>query len=363
MSAIVHTKTNCGQNQFSQGISPGEQFASDNVAGICPEAWEMLEQSRHGLCSSYGADEYTRRARQLIRDFFEKDCDAFFCFTGTAANSMAIAHVCRSYHSVICHEYAHAETDECGGPEFAANGTKLLLARGEYAKIAPSEIERLVLKRSDIHYPRPRLVTLTQSTEFGTVYAPDEIDAISQMCRKHALALHMDGARFFLAVASLNVSPAELTWKRGVNVMCLGGTKLGLPASEAVVFFDHDQAAEFECRCKQAGQLASKMRFLSAPWVGLLEHDGWRRHAQHAIEMTRRLAAGFELYRPRSVLYPVEANVVFVDLPKITAQYLLRGGWHFYNFIGEGHYRFMCSWQTTEAEIAALLADLQRSPR
>ena len=176
---------------------------------------------------------------------------------------------------VICCDQAHVETDECGAPEFFSNGSKLLVAPSADGKLTPAAIHELATKRQDIHYPKPRVVTITQSTETGRVYTLAELQAISDECKAHGLSLHMDGARFANACASLGCSPAEMTWKCGVDVLCFGGTKNGMAVGEAVLFFDRALAADFDYRCKQAGQLASKMRFLSAPWVGMLESGAW----------------------------------------------------------------------------------------
>ena len=201
-----------------------QQFASDNYSGICPEAWAAMEQANHGHQRAYGDDEWTARAADHFRKLFETDCEVFFAFNGTAANSLALSSLCQSYHSVICSETAHVETDECGAPEFFSNGSKLLTARTENGKLTPESIREIALKRQDIHYPKPRVVTLTQATEVGSVYTPEEIRAISATCKELGLNLHMDGARFSNACAFLDCSPADLTWKAGVDVLCFGGT-------------------------------------------------------------------------------------------------------------------------------------------
>jgi threonine aldolase len=332
------------------------QFASDNTAGMCPEAMDAYLRVNRGDLPSYGNDSWTERASDLLRELFETDCEVFFVFNGTAANSLALASCCQSYHSVISFEHAHIQVDECGAPEFFSNGTKLLGAEGKHGKIGPEAIEHLVLKRSDLHFPKPRVVSLTQSTEMGTVYQLPELGAIHEVTQKLKLATHMDGARFANAVASLGVTPKRVTWEAGVDVLCFGGTKLGMANSEAVIFFDHALAADFEYRCKQAGQLASKMRFLAAGWVGMLENGAWLKHAQHANRCVKLLEKRFAEANIKSV-HPVEANAVFVTLPPEIAKGLHERGWDFYDFIGGGS-RFMCSWQTTEADIDALMADL-----
>ncbi|MBA3274109.1 MAG: threonine aldolase, partial [Chthoniobacterales bacterium] len=250
-------------------------LASDNTAGICPEAWRALEEANSDTVASYGDDRWTRRVSELVREIFETDCDSFFVFNGTAANSLALAQLCRSYHSVVCHEYSHIETDECGGPEFFSGGSKLLPTRGANGKLDLAEVEATLLRQRELHSPKPRVISITQSTELGTVYTRDEIRGIAEFARKRSMFVHMDGARFANAVATLGCTPKEITWLGGVDVLTLGGTKNGTGGGEVVVFFKKELAVDFDYRAKQAGQLASKMRFLAAPWAGLLTDGVW----------------------------------------------------------------------------------------
>jgi threonine aldolase len=337
-----------------------QQFASDNYAGICPAALEYLMRANDHHQFAYGNDRWTALAADRLRELFEKDCEIYFVFNGTAANSLALASLCQSYHSIICHELAHVETDECGAPEFYSNGSKLLLAPGENGKLTPESIEKLVLKRSDIHYPKPKAISLTQATEVGTVYTKEELLEIRNMADKHSLRIHMDGARFANAIATLGVKPKEITWQCGIDVLCFGGTKNGIAVGEAIVFFDRRLAVDFDYRCKQAGQLASKMRFLAAPWLGLLENDVWLANARHANACAARLEEGLRTVPGVEILFPRQANSVFVHLPDKAAAELERRGWHFYNFIGAGT-RFMCSWDTTEESIDRFIEDMRAS--
>jgi threonine aldolase len=335
-------------------------FASDNYAGICPEAWAALSEANQGHAVGYGDDPWTARAADLIRDLFETHCEVFFVFNGTAANSLALASLCQSYHSILCHETAHVERDECGAPEFFSNGTKVLLLAGAHGKIDPAGIEAMVKRRTDIHYPKPRVISLTQATELGTVYDPDELKAIWAKAKQLGLNIHMDGARFANAVASLAVAPKEITWQAGVDVLCFGGTKNGTQVGEAVVFFDRALAKEFDYRCKQAGQLCSKMRFLSAPWVGMLRDGAWLRHAAQANRMAQRLCERLQTIPELKILFPTQANSVFADLPSRLIAALRGEGWKFYTFIGPGGCRLMCAWDTTEADVDRFVADLKR---
>jgi threonine aldolase len=335
-------------------------FASDNYSGICPEVWQSMEEANRDHAVAYGEDSWTDRASDLIRDVFETGCEVFFVFNGTAANSLALASTGQSYHSILCHETAHVETDECGAPEFFSNGMKVLQVPGGGGKIDPDGIEQMVLKRTDIHYPKPRAVSMTQSTELGTVYAPDEVRAIWSKTKEFGLTLHMDGARFANAVASLAVAPKAVTWQSGVDVLCFGGTKNGTHAGEAVVFFNRELAREFDYRCKQSGQLCSKMRFLAAPWVGMLQDGAWLRHAAHANAMAQRLESAIRDLPEVKLLFPVQANAVFAELPPAVVGALRDAAWKFYTFIGQGGCRFMCSWDTQPEDVDAFAADIRR---
>lgn len=335
-----------------------QQFASDNYSGICPEALAAMHEANHGHATAYGDDPWTARAANLFRDLFETDCEVFFAFNGTAANSLSLAALCQSYHSVICAQTAHVETDECGAPEFFSNGSKLLTAQTIDGKMTPDAIRTLATSRQDIHFPKPKAVTITQSTETGRVYSLDEIKAISETSRDLKLHLHMDGARFANAMAHVGCSPAEMTWKSGVEVLCFGGTKNGMAVGEAILFFNRKLAEDFDYRCKQAGQLASKMRFLSSPWVGMLESGAWKRNGEHANAMANRLHTAIKDVPNASIMFDVEANAVFLMASEPHLQQLRERGWRFYTFIGGGA-RFMFAWDTDPARVDQLAADIR----
>ncbi len=336
------------------------QFASDNYAGICPEAWAALAAANAGHEVSYGNDTWTQKASDLLREIFERDCDVFFVFNGTSANSLSLASLCQSYNSVLCHELAHVEVAECGAPEFFSNGAKVLLLAGANGKISPPEIERAVNKRTDLHYPKPRVVSVTQATEVGTVYSLGEVRALVEVARRQGLRVQMDGARFANAVAALNVAPAELTWRAGVDVLCFGMTKNGIAVGEAVVFFDRELAREFDYRCKQGGQLASKMRFLSAPWTGMLKDGAWLRHAQHSNAMAQRLGKGLRGVPGVQISYPVDSNAVFARIPPAAEKRMHERGWKFYTgVVTPDDSRLMCSWDTAPEDVDAFVADLR----
>ena len=334
-------------------------FASDNYSGICPEAFAAMAEANQQHEVSYGNDRWTEKASNLIREVFETDCEVFFVFNGTSANSLSLASMCQSYHSVLCHELAHVEVAECGAPEFFANGSKVLLLEGAHAKVDAKSIERAVKKRTDIHYPKPRVLSLTQPTELGTVYSVEELKALTDVARHFHLRVQVDGARFANAVASLGVTPKEITWKADVDVLCFGGTKNGIAVGEAVVFFNRELAKEFDYRCKQGGQLASKMRYLSAPWVGMLQDGAWLRHAGHSNAMGKRLEAGVRKVKSVTIVHPVQTNVVFAKIPDEMVKGMYERGWKFYTHVGsEGEARLMGSWDTTVEDVDEFAADL-----
>jgi threonine aldolase len=337
---------------------PRRHFASDNCAAICPKALAALIEANTDHAPSYGADRWTAEATRLIREAFETDCEVFFVFNGTAANSLALASLCDSFDSVLCAEHAHIATDECGAPGFFAHGTTITRIPTTHGKLSPEAIVQAASARRDIHHSRARAVSLTQSTEFGTVYAAPEIGAISEAAHGLGLAVHMDGARFANAVAGLGTTPRAITHDAGIDVLSLGGTKNGLPFGEAVVFFDRDLARHFEYRRKQAAQLASKMRFLAAPWVGVLRDGAWLRYASHANAMAAELERGLRELPGVTIAHPRGANAVFAMLPPEMTTALHAKGWHFYSDVDpSGAARLMCSWDTTAEDVAAFLRD------
>ena len=334
-------------------------FASDNWSGICPEAWDALADANRGHAPAYGGDEWTAAAVAEIRKLFDTDCEVFFVYTGTAANSLGVAAMARNTDAVICSNNAHILVDECGAPGFFSGGTTLLPAQTPDAKVTVEMIDRLAVTPHDVHSSRPKVVALTQSTELGTVYAPAEMRAIADFAHGRGMRVHVDGARFANAVASLGCAPADIAWRAGVDVLSLGGTKNGLPFGEAVVFFDRALAEEFGRRRMQGGQLASKMRYLAAPWLGVLRSGAWLRYAAHANAMARRLASALEAVPGTRLLAKVQANGVFIDVP-LPAIAALRGrGWQFYEFVGDTGIRLMCSWDTTPEVVDAFAADFR----
>jgi threonine aldolase len=334
-------------------------FASDNNSGVCPEAIQALLEANHGHITGYGDDPWTTRACNLIRDLLETDAAIFFVFNGTAANALSLAAACRPYHAVLCHEFAHIQHDECGAPAFFSGGAKLVPLPGDHAKLQPESVIQTVESHFPLHSSKPAALSLTQATECGTVYSPNELAALSAAAHQHGLRVHLDGARLANAVAHLGVAPKEVTWRSGVDILSLGATKNGGLFGEALVVFDRELARELDYRIKQSGQLASKMRFLAAPWIGLLSDGAWHRHAAHANAMAKRLSDRLAQLPGTRLLHPTQANGVFIDLPARAIRSLHDRGWHFYVFEGETGCRLMCSWDTTEDDLSAFTDDLQ----
>lgn len=339
------------------GANEPRFFASDNTSGICPQALEYMQRANAADAASYGEDGWTARARTAMQELFETDCDVFFVFNGTAANSLALASMCQPYQSLICHELSHIGTDECAAPEFFSNGCKLLPVAGESGRLPPTAVAATAARRHDPHMPRTKAVSITQVTEVGTAYDPAQIQALAEVADQYDMWLHMDGARFANACASLDQSPADLSWRAGVDVLCFSGTKNGLAFGEAMVFFDKELARDFEFRRKQGGQLASKMRYLSAPWLGLLETGAWLDNARHANAMAQRLAAGVCRVPGVELIYEIQANTVFLNMPPALQAALRERQWQFHNFNADNIIRLACGWNTTPALVDALVAD------
>ncbi|TSD83700.1 low specificity L-threonine aldolase [Mycobacterium sp. KBS0706] len=335
-------------------------LASDNVAGAAPEILAAIASAAGGRQPSYGGDEVTARLQDRLSDVFERRVAAFPVPTGTAANALALATFTPPWGAVLCHREAHVAVDECGAPEFYTHGAKLLLADGAHGKLTPATLTAAVPEwRGDVHRSQPALLSLSQATESGTVYSPAEIGALAEAAGNHGLTVHMDGSRFANALAGQNCSPAELTWKAGVDVLSFGGTKNGCVMAEAVVFFDPDKAADFAFRRKRAGHLLSKMRFVSAQLEAYLADGLWLRLAGNANARARQLAAGLQALPGVTLEHPVEANEVFVRLPAALAEGLPRQGVLAAHWEGE-IWRFVGAFDTDAATIETVLERARR---
>ena len=335
-------------------------FASDNYAGAHPEVLAAIAQANEEHAVAYGADPWTARAQQLLREHFGEQAVAHLVFNGSAANVLCLRALCRPWHSVICAAQAHVNVDEGGAPEAIA-GVKLQAVPTADAKLTPDDVERRLGRLGDEHAVQPRVVSVTQSTELGTRYSAGELRALADVVHAHGLLLHVDGARLANAAAALGVSLSAITTEVGVDAVSFGGTKNGLLLGEAVVFCDPAHAAGLEYLRKQTLQLASKGRFLAAQFIALLEGDLWRRNAEHANAMAARLAEKLASVRGVRLTQPVQANGVFAVMPaQVTAA--LQRDWRFYTWdeaIGE--VRLMCAWDTTPAEVDAFAADVSQA--
>jgi threonine aldolase len=289
-------------------------FASDNCSGIHPEVLKAIESANTGSAPSYGSDKWTAKALQLFKKHFGDDTEAAIVFNGTGANVLALQSLTRSYEAVICSEAAHINEDECGAPE-KFTGSKLIPVPHEDGKITPSRIKMFLKGVGSQHHVQPRVISISQTTEFGTVYQPDEIRKLAEFAHSHDLYLHMDGARISNAAASLGLTLRQATRDLGVDALSFGGTKNGLMGAEAVVFFKPELAQGVPFIRKQGMQLASKMRFISAQLVALLEGDLWLRNATHSNLMAAKLARLAAQIPGVKVVRPVQANGVFAVLP------------------------------------------------
>ena len=307
-------------------------FASDNTTGASPEILEALIKANSGSTMPYGNDQYTTLATQMIQELFEKEAQVFFVSTGTAANSIAISTLSRSYGSVLCHWNSHIYEDECGAPEFFTGGAKLVPLKGKLAKIDLKDLQRHGIRgRGDVHMVQPSVVSITQTTEIGTVYTISEVTEIGAFCKENGLKFHMDGARFANAIATLKCSPAEVTWKAGVDVLSFGASKNGALAAEAVIFFDNSMKKEFEFRRKRGGHLFSKMRFLACQIEAYLKNDLWLSNAHHANNAAFLLKDGLDKVNSIQFPNPVESNMLFPHVPENIKNALCDSGFQFYD--------------------------------
>jgi threonine aldolase len=349
-------------------------FASDNTAGIAPEILQALAAGNDGFTLGYGNDDTTRAVERRIGEIFERDVAVFLVPTGTAANALALAHVSPPWGAVFAHAEAHILTDECGGPEFFGGGLKLVGMPGVGCKVTPETLAATVT-RYEGHSPHqvvPAAFSFAQASEAGTIYRTDEIAALARIAKDHAMTVHMDGARFANALVRSNASPADATWKAGVDVLSFGATKGGALAAEAVVFFEPSTGRAMAERRKRAGHLLSKHRFLSAQFQAFLADGCWLRLARHANVKADRLAAGLKAAGCAPV-WPVEANLVFVILKKAVAERLRAAGAQFYVRgsaslpdgvslgMDEVLIRLVTSFSTTDAEIDRFVAHARKA--
>lgn len=336
-------------------------FASDNTAPVHPAVLATLSAVNDGNVPAYGNDAVTLKLQETFRETFR--CEAlrlFPVFNGSACNGLALARMIRPYESILCHQQAHINNDECGLPEFFTGG-KIVGLDGPHGKLTPEGIGRLIEKTLEHapHTSRPRVLSLTNATELGTVYTPAQVRALSEVAKDYGLYMHMDGARIANAVAHLGCHPAEVTVEAGIDILSFGGTKNGAMLAEAAAIFNPSLIEDFAYVHKRGGQLPSKARYVSAQLQALLEDGLWLKLGAHANVMAQSLRAGLVDLPGVGLLHPVEANELFVTLPKTLADRLMAKGHFFYAWPNEGEnaYRLVTSFATTEADVAAFVAD------
>ncbi len=333
-------------------------FCSDNVSGAAPEIIEALAKANAGPAMPYGNDDWTRRVETRLQQVFECDCRVFPVATGTAANVLGLSLLVPPYGAVYCHEEAHVNVDECGAPEFFTGGAKLVALSGAHGKLSPETLAAAITGAGNQSRVQPAAISLSQATEAGTVYRPEEVAAIAELARARGLGLQMDGARFANALVSLGCTPAEVTWKAGVDALSFGATKNGALAAEALVLFRPELAESLPYRRKRGGHLFSKMRFLSAQLEAYLEDDLWLALAARANASARRLAEGLAAIPGARLVHPVEANEIFCRLPEAMIGGLLADGFRFYRWGAPEacEVRLVCAFERTEADVDAFLA-------
>lgn len=344
-------------------------FASDNWAGAHPDIATALSAAADGFDPAYGNGAWDKRVAARFSEIFERDVSVFFVSTGTAANSLSLASVAKPGGVVFCHPEAHVREDECGAPEFFSSGLRLHTASGPQGKMDVEQLRQAIglFPPGFVHGGRPAAISVTQATEIGTVHSLDEIDAISAVARAHGLPLHMDGARFANALVALGCAPAEMTWRRGIDLLSFGGTKNGCWCAEAVVLFDPSRAAEFAFHHKRGAQLFSKSRFVAAQFEAYFAGGLWLRNARHANTMARRLAASFEASPHARLAWQPDANEIFPVLKKQAIESLQAAGAAFYHWKAPHWYsesiepdevlcRFVTSYATRDEDIASLSA-------
>jgi len=329
------------------------RFFSDNAAPVCDEVLAAIAAANR-VDTAYDGDAISQRLDGVFSDLFETRVAALWISSGTAANALALAALVQPYQAVICHADAHIQNDECGAPEFYTGGAKLMLVGGQGAKIDRDGVTAcLESVRADVHQMQPAAISITNATEYGCVYTPAEVAALGDLARERGLGLHMDGARFANAVATLGCRPADLTWRAGVDVLSFGFVKNGGLSAEALIFFRPELADATRYRRKRAGHLLSKGRYSAAQLLAMLDNDLWLRNARAANDAASRIAAA----APDRLIEPVEANEIFLRLTAGEAASLRAQGFDFYDW-GPGAARLVTSWNQPEAEVAALAAAL-----
>lgn len=341
-------------------MKPSRSFASDNNAAVHPEVLEAIGRANQGHVVGYGDDPYTESAVRKFREHFGAEVEVFFVFNGTAANCLSLDALTRPYHAVLCSEKSHIYVDECGAPE-KLTGCKLLALPAPIGKLTVEAVAAACHGIGDQHHVQPKVISITQATEMGTVYKTSEVEALARFAHDREMFLHMDGARISNAAVAQGLTLRQATRDLGVDVLSFGGTKNGLMGVEAVVFFRPELARDFLFMRKQGMQLASKMRFLAVQMEALLTNDLWRRNAEHANRMAKALEAEIKKIAQTKIFYPVEANGVFVQIPRPAIK-KIQERYFFYPWIDEESVvRWMCSFDTTEEDVRQFAAFVAES--
>jgi threonine aldolase len=327
-------------------------FASDNTAGATPEAMQAVAAANTGFTAGYGADTVSARAADMVRALLDADAEVRFVASGTAANAISLAALARPFEAVLAHEHAHITTDETGAPGFFGHGSQIIPLSGPSARIDEAALAAALDFADSAHHQSPAALSLTNATEYGAVYATQHATALAKAAKSKGLGVHLDGAR--LANAAVDGFDLKAIARMGVDILAFGGTKAGMPPTEALVVFDRKLAPRLDARLKQSGQLPSKGRFYAAPFIGMLEDGALLRHAAHANLMAQRLAER----TPFPVNHPVEANGVFMAIDEAAHARLTSAGWQVYRVL-DGSVRFMCSWATTPEAVDQLVEALK----
>ena len=338
------------------------KFASDNVAGACPEVLEAIIKANEGDSTPYGNDPLSTELQDKFSEIFEKEVIVFPTASGTAANALALSTMTPSYGNIYCHRMSHINTDECGAPEFYTGGGKLVTLQGIKGKITAEELDEAITGKGIVHHTQPSSVSITQVCETGEVYQLDEIKKISDVAHNHNLNMHMDGARFANALVSLDVTPAEMTWKSGIDVLSFGATKNGCLAAEAIIFFKKDLVGNVTFLMKRAGHLLSKMRFVSAQLDAYISNDVWIKNAKHANKMGKRLSEGLNTHSDINLSFPTEANEIFATFPKNKIDHLNSEGYTINEDEWDGKaVRLVTAWNTKDNDVDEFLNILNKT--
>ena len=338
------------------------KFASDNVAGACPEVLDALMKANEGDSAPYGNDDYSKVLQEKFSEIFEKEVIVYPTASGTAANALALSTMTPVFGNIYCHKLAHINTDECGAPEFYTGGAKLIPLTGINGKITPEELEKNISGTGIVHHTQPSSVSITQVCETGEVYELDEIKKIADVANKHKLNMHMDGARFANALVALNCTPAEMTWKSGIDVLSFGATKNGCIAAEAIIFFKPELVGNISFLMKRAGHLLSKMRFVSAQLDAYISNDVWLKNAKQANEMGKKLSDGLVKHNSIKLAYPTQANEVFAKFPREMIEHLNSLGYKMNEDELDGQaVRLVAAWNTLNSDVESFLKSINQS--